>query len=187
MVQHSDSGVDVLVAPTRSVEAAAVVMASTSTMLPVLSALDHLIVIADGGRMRGSVSSLVQQANVVVVAHRQHAGSSAAAALGIERVADLTVQLATRSIPTVIALIGSRPYTAQDVADFVNADVVAIADDPWSASVIAGRAGSAVRFRRSPLMRSLRELTGIVSARLRPVVANDDWSFSFDDPSVERR
>jgi hypothetical protein len=185
MIQHAQSGLDVLVAPTRAVEAAAVVMAATMTVLPVLSALDLPVVVADGGRLRGGLSALVQCAGVVVVAHRQHPGSAAAAALGIERVGELTAHLVTRSIPTMVALIGAVPYTADEVTEFVQADaVVALADDPWSAAVLAGRAGSSIRFRRSPLMRSLAELAGVVSARLRHVEPNDSWSRSFEKRSV---
>lgn len=168
MVQRTASGLDVLVAPTRSVEAAAVVLAASNTVLPVLSALDWPVVIADGGRLRGGISAMVSQAGTVVVAHRQHSGSAAAAALGFERLAELTSQLAVRSIPTVIALIGSRPYTTEDVSEFVRADtVVPLAEDPWAAAVLAGRAGSAARLRRSPLMRSLADLAGVVSTSLR--------------------
>jgi hypothetical protein len=188
MLQRAQSGVDVLVAPTRAVEAAAVVLAAATSVLPVLAALDLPVVIADGGRLRGSLSSLVLQANVVVVAHRQHSGSAAAAALGIERVAELTSQLTTRSIPIIVALIGSLPYTADEVGEFVQADaVVALADDPWAAAVLAGRAGSAVRLRRSPLMRSLDELVGVVSASLRHIGPNDSWSRSADGRSAHGR
>ncbi|MDP9464598.1 MAG: hypothetical protein M3P52_08245 [Actinomycetota bacterium] len=188
MVQRAASGIDVLVAPTRAVEAAAVVQAATTSVLPVLSALDSPVVIADGGRLRGGLSALVSQAGIVVVAHRQHSGSAAAAALGFERVAELTSQLAVRSIPTVVALIGARPYTADEVAEFVDADtVVALADDPWAAAILAGRAGSAIRLRRSPLMRSLAELAGVVSARLRHIRLHDDWPPSFDEQSVDGR
>jgi hypothetical protein len=188
MVQRAPSGVDVLVAPTRGVEAAAVVLAATPSVLPVLSALDLPVVVADGGRLRGGLSALVLQAGVVVVAHRQHPGSAAAAALGIERVAELTSQLATHSIPTVVALIGGRPYTADEVAEFVEADtVVAIADDPWAAAVLAGRSGSATRLGRSPLRRSLDELAGAVSASLRHIGPHDGWSRSSGDRSVNDR
>jgi hypothetical protein len=125
---------------------------------------------------------------VVVVAHRQHSGSAAAAALGMERVAELTSQLAARSIPTIVALIGSTPYTVGEVSDFVRADaVVALADDPWAAAVLAGRAGSAVRLRRSALMRSLDELVSLVDASLRHVGPNDHWTRSFDDRVVDDR
>lgn len=188
MVQRAASGVDVLVAPIRAVEAAAVVLAAAPSVLPVLAALDLPVVLADGGRLRGGLSALVHEASVVVVTHRQHSGSAAAAALGIERVAELTSQLATRSIPTIVALIGDRPYTADEVADFVQADiVVAVADDPWAAAVLAGRAGSAVRLRRSALMRSLEELAGAVSASLRQIAPRDSWSRSFDDRSLNDR
>lgn len=177
MVQRAPSGVEVLVAPTRAVEAAAVVHAASTSVLPVLSALDQPVVIADGGRLRGGLSALVGQAGVVVVAHRQHPGSAAAAALGLERVADLTAQLAVRSIPTVVAMIGERPYGVDEVAGFVDADtVVALADDPWAAAVLAGRAGSAIRFRRSPLMRSMPDLVGVVSARLRGGRLRESWA-----------
>jgi hypothetical protein len=188
MVQRSESGVDVLVAPARAVEASAVVMAATTSVLPVLAALDLPTVFADGGRLRGGLSALVIQAGVVVVAHRQHSGSAAAAVLGFERVAELTAQLEARSIPTVLALIGDRPYTADEVAGFVHADtVVAIADDPWAAAVLAGRAGSAIRLRRSPLMRSLDELAGVVSARLRHSGSNEGWPQPFDEQPLDAR
>jgi hypothetical protein len=176
MVQRAASGVAVLVAPTRAVEAAAVVQAATASVLPVLSGLDSLAVIADGGRLRGGLSALVGQAGLVVIAHRQHRGSAAAAALGFERVAELAAQLAVRSIPTIVAMIGTSPYGVDEVAHFVRVDtVVALADDPWAAAVLAGRAGSAMRFRRSPLMRSLIELAAVVAAGLDHVRMGDDW------------
>lgn len=176
MVQHAAAGIDVLVAPTRTVEAAAVVLAATTSVLPVLSALDWPVVIADGGRLRGGISALVSQAGIVVVAHRQHPGSAVAAALGFERLAELTAQLAVRSIPTVVALIGARPYSAQEVSEFIQAEtVVPLAEDPWAAAMLAGRAGSAMRLRRSPLMRSLADLAGIVSTSLRHNRVTDGW------------
>jgi hypothetical protein len=175
--QRSQSGVEVLVAPTRAVEAAAVVLAASSSVLPMFGDLDVPVVVADGGRLRGPMSALVLQAGVVVIAHRQHAGSAAAAALGLERVAELASQLAARSIATVVALIGTVPYGAGEVAQFVTADrVVVLADDPWAAAVLAGRAGSGIRLRRSPLMRSLTELAGVVSATLRRVSTPDVWA-----------
>lgn len=167
-VQRARSGVDVLLAPARAVEAAAVIRAATTSVLPVLGAVESPVVVADGGRLRGALTALAVQADVVVIAHRQNSGSCAAAALGFERVAELALLLAVRSIPTVVALIGQRPYAADEVAEFVQADtMIALADDAWAAAVLAGRAGSAIRLRRSPLMRSLPELTAVVSARLR--------------------
>jgi hypothetical protein len=188
MVQRTQSGLDVLVAPTRAVEAAAVVSAAAATVLPVLAATQSTVVIADGGRLRGALSALVTHAGIVVVAHRQNSGSAAAAALGLERIAELTSQLAVRSIPTIVALIGSRPYAADEVAQFVRADtVVEIADDPWAAAVLAGRAGSALRLHRSPLMRSLVVLAGAVSASSRQLGAHESWQRPVDEPSVGGR
>ena len=176
-VQAARAGVDVLLAPTRAVEAVAVIHAATASVVPVFSALDSPVVIADGGRLRGALSALAIQADVVVIAHRQNSGSSAAAALGLERVAELASMLALRSIPTVVALIGQRPYAADEVADFVDADaVVAMANDNWAAAMLAGRAGSAARLARSPLMRSCSELAAVVSSRLRHVRLPDDAS-----------
>ncbi|HZX55662.1 MAG TPA: hypothetical protein VFE86_13325 [Ilumatobacteraceae bacterium] len=184
MVQHARGGIDVLVSPARPVEAAAVVAAATPSVLPVLAAVASPVVIADGGRLRGALSQLVLHADVVVVGHRQHPGSAAAAALGFERLAELTSQLAVRSIPTIVALIGDRPYGADDIAVFVEADaVVTVADDPWSAAVFAGRAGSARRLRRSPLMRSLGELAGAASANLRQLRSYDG---SMSNGTLER-
>ena len=155
MSQRSQSGVEVLVAPTRSVEAAAVVLAATTAVLPVLCGLDL----------------------PVVIAHRQQRGSAAAAALGLERVAETASQLAARSIPMVVALVGAEPYGVDEVAQFVRADaVVALADDPWAAAVLAGRAGSGTRLSRSPLMRSIVELAGVVTQWLPRVSPSDVWA-----------
>ena len=167
-VQRSVSGVDVLLAPTRAVEAAAVIHAASTSVLPMLAAIESSVVIADGGRLRGALSALAIRSDIVVIAHRQNSGSAAAATLGLERVAELTSLLAARSIPAVVAMIGDRPYSCAEVADFVEADaVVPLANDPWAAAVLAGRAGSAIRLRRSPLMRSFAELAGVISSRLR--------------------
>jgi hypothetical protein len=173
-VQRSVSGTDVLLAPTRAVEAVAVVNAAAASVLPVLVAVASPVVIADGGRLRGALSPLALKSSIVVIAHRQNAGSASAATVGIERVAELASLLAARVIPTIVALIGDRPYTAAEVADFVGADtVLALADDPWAAAVLAGRAGSAIRLRRSPLMRSCAALAAELSARLRHAGISD--------------
>lgn len=174
--QPSRSGLEVLVAPLRTVEAAAVINAATQVVLPVLSALESPVVVVDGGRLPGSLPPLAVQAGVVVVSHRQHPGSAAAATVGIERVADTCDLLRRRALPHVVALVGDRPYAADEVARFVGADaVVAVADDPWAAAVLAGRAGSAVRFRRSGLMRSMHSLAAAVSAVLRQSRHDPAW------------
>jgi hypothetical protein len=168
MFQTSASGVEVLVAPTRAVEAAAAVAAAATTVLPVLAALEEPVVLADGGRVRGRLTPLVAAAGVVAVMHRQHAGSASAAAVGLERVADLCDLLTLRSIPYVVGLIGERPYRCDEVAAFAGADLVVPIDvDEWAAAVFAGRAASAARLRRSGLFRSLGSLALLLATRLR--------------------
>ena len=175
-VQHSPSGIDVLVAPSRTVEAAAAVAASAPTLLPVLAAIDETVAIADGGRFDGGAAALVAHAGVVVLGHRQHQGSAAAAAVGLERLSDTCEVLTRRSVPFVVALIGDRPYRCDEVAAFVGAPtVVGVALDAWAAAVFSGRAGSRVRLRRSALWRSLAQLSGVVSASVRATREDARW------------
>ena len=187
-VQRSASGVDVLLAPARALEALAVVNAATTFVLPVLAAIEAPIVVADGGRLRGALSPLAGHSSVVVIAHRQNSGSAAAATVGLERVAELTSLLAARSIPVIVALIGERPYSAVEVGEFVDADTVfALVDDPWAAAVLAGRAGSTIRLRRSPLMRSFAGLAAVISAKLRYIGLGEYLPPSFDERWVDDR
>jgi hypothetical protein len=184
-VQRAAGGVDVLLAPARATEATAVVNAAALSVLPVLAAVGSPVVVADGGRLRGALSALVVKSSVVVIAHRQNAGSAAAATIGLDRVAELTTLLADRAIPTIVALIGEQPYSVAEVAEFVAADtVLGVADDPWAAAVLAGRAGSAIRLRRSPLMRSLARLAAELSAQLRHAGISDHFGVSLDERRV---
>jgi hypothetical protein len=167
-LQPTPTGLELLAAPHRALEAAAVVNAAAATVLPVLAALDDVVTVADCGRSRGALPAIVASASVVVLAHRQHAGSAAAATVGLERVAETADLVQRRGTPLAIALIGSRPYGEADVAAFTGADVVVpVADDPWAAAVLAGRAGAASRLRRSSLMRSLTVLAGTVAVHTR--------------------
>lgn len=175
MVQCCPSGLEVLVGPSRAVEAAATVGAA-GLMLPVVSALGSVVVIADGGRLRGTLSALTVQAGLVVVVHRQHPGSAAAATAGLERVGELCSLLSVRSIPFVVALVGDEPYGGDEVAAFVGADLlVELAVDPWAAAVLAGRAASPARLKRSALAKSAAGLAATVSVRLRELRSEFTW------------
>jgi hypothetical protein len=166
-VQHSRAGVDVLVAPARATEAAAVVHAATRAVLRLMSSASAPLTVIDGGRARGGLPAAVSGSAAVVVCHRQQSGSAAAAALGLGRVAEIIELLATRAAPAVVALIGDRPYGCAEVARFLDGPpVVAVADDPWAASVLAGRAASATRVRRSPLMSSVAAVADAVMAAM---------------------
>lgn len=157
--QRTPSGLAVLVAPVRPAECGAVVAAATP-MLPVMSAQREPCSVADVGRVGGTLPPAVAQAGVVVVSHVQHAGSPAAAALGMERLADRCALLTMRSLPTIVALHGTVPYGIDEVRTFLGVStVVAIADDPWAAAVIAGRPGSPRRLRRSAWWASVERLS----------------------------
>jgi hypothetical protein len=166
-LQRSDRGIEAIVAPTRALEATAAVAAATAPLLPVLSAVADTVAVVDAGRQIGSAANVITAADFVVVSHRQHIGSAPAAATGIERLADACAALARRGKRYVVALIGDRPYGVDEVARFVGAPLAtSVAIDEWAAAVLSGRAGSAIRHRRSPLMASLAELSRMVSASL---------------------
>ena len=179
MFQLSPSGLEVLVAPVRAVEAAAAVLAASSTVVPLLAALRQPVVIVDGGRLTNSLSPVLTAAGVVAVMHRQHPGSAAAATVAIERLADQCDGLRLRSIPFVLGLIGDHPYPVDEVAAFVGAGAATLVPiDHWAAAVLAGRAGSASRLRRSPLMRSLGAMAQLLSITLRDSGAELAWTGS---------
>jgi hypothetical protein len=115
--------------------------------------------LVDAGRLRSVVPPVVRHAAATVVCHRQFAGSPAAAAVALERIAETVGLVRACDVPTVVALIGDRPYPADEVQQFVGAPVVVVASDPLAAAVLAGRASSVRRLGRSPLVASVRALT----------------------------
>jgi hypothetical protein len=165
--QTSASGPRVIVAPVRAVECAAVVHAAARSVLPALAA-DARPYLVDAGRLRGVVPPVVRHASVVVVCHRQFSASPAAAAVALERVAETVGLLRAFDVAALVALIGDRPYPADEVRHFVDAPVVTLASDPLAAAVLAGRPSSIRRLERSPLLASVRTLTADLAA---PMVA----------------
>jgi hypothetical protein len=168
-VQRATAGVEVVVAPARAVEAAAVVQAAHRAVLPALTVLgdhgfDHVVV--DGGRSVARQRFLIDSAATVVIGHRQARASAAAAAVRIERLADVVTSLAGTTARVIVALRGQQPYPGSEVAAFVDAQVVEIADDPVAAALLAGRAGSARRLNASALMRSVAALAAELDERV---------------------
>ncbi len=157
-LQRAAAGVDVLVAPTRTVECAAAVSAAA----PIMSALAGeagAVYVADVGRVGHVLPAAVARAQVVVVSFVQHSGSSAAAAVGLERLAERCHALMSRSLDAVIAVHGTAPYGVTEIGDYLGVDrVVEVAEDPWAAAVVAGRAGSAKRLERSAWWASMDAL-----------------------------
>lgn len=176
-VQRSAGGLGVLVGAVRSVEATRTVHEAAARVLPQLAPAGT-VAIVDGGRRCASsgIDPLLAQADVVVVCVRQRAGSAVAVAADLERTAELCDSIAARAIPLVLAVIGTRPFPAAEIAAYVAPDGAGltwceIADDPWSAGVLAGRAGSTRRLQRSPLLASAASASTHVQQRLSATAA----------------
>jgi hypothetical protein len=169
--QRARGGLTVVVSPMRSLEAMRTVH-EARRLLPSLTR-DGRPVVADCGAYGHlpAASPVLDDARMVVVCVRQRAGSPSAVAADLERAAECCDALAARATPTVLAIVGDRPFDAAEVAAFVagRGDVVPcceIADDPWSASILAGRLGSARRLRRGPLMASAARAAVVVAGQL---------------------
>jgi hypothetical protein len=174
LLQRSPTGLQVLTAPIRAVEAAAAVHELSHRVVPILSALRSPVFVADCGRPApgSTLPEIAAQASLVVVPVLQHGRSIRAAAVHIERIAELCDALASRAVPTVLAVIGSRPYSSTEIARFVSGDeepigVVELAVDEWSAQLLAGRTGSSRRVARGALLRSARAAAAELATRLR--------------------
>ncbi len=176
-VQPALSGLDVLVAPTRAIESAAAVSAA-GPLLGTLAASSRPYV-ADLGRFPASLPAAVVGADVVVVSHLQHHGSAAAAALGLERLAERCEAIQRRSLPLIVAVHGAWPYQPDEIGTYLGNDVrrpqrpsthnipiVVVADDSVSAAVVAGRPGSARRLARSRWMSSMIAVATLADERI---------------------
>ena len=184
------SGLRVIPAPVRAVEASRAVAEAAETIFPTLAALDSGVVVADTGSLRGlagagpiGVTSVVAQSAVTVVTHRQAHQSARAAAVRLERLAECFEQLAAAGVETTLAVIGRAPFEPDEIARFVGTGAVVpptvfeLADDPLAAAVLAGRSGvSQRRLLRLPLLRSAAALAAYLSNRLTALAAIDRWS-----------
>lgn len=166
-VQRAASGVRFIAAPIRSVEANRAVAEAEIRLAPLLEPADEPTVIVDVGRTDPArpLPAFATHARSIVVVHRQHAASPAAAGVRLERCAELVESVAHLDAEFVIAIIGDRPFDADEIGRFVaesaGVDVAAwsLADDPLAAATLAGRPGlSARRLARQPLLRSAAEL-----------------------------
>lgn len=176
LIQTSAAGLRVLAAPVRAIEAAATIGEIGTRVIPILSMLDSPVFIADCGRpnLGSGLAAVVAQAAIAVVPVLQHQRSARAAAVHVERLAELCDALGSRAIPTVLAVIGARPYSSAEIAAFVAGDgeqigVLELAVDEWSAAILAGRTGSPRRLQRAALMRSAVVASSQLATRLRAI------------------
>jgi hypothetical protein len=178
------SGLRVIPAPVRAVEATRAVAEAADAVVPTLASLATPVVLADAGPLSagGEVAAVVVQSTLTVVVHRQAQQSAPAAGVRLERLAECFEQLTAAAVETVLAVIGRAPFDAGEIASFVGASAVVapnmfeLADDPLAAAVLAGRSGvSRRRLMRLPLLRTSAVLAAFVSNRLTELVAADRW------------
>jgi hypothetical protein len=129
---------------------------------PVLAALPQADVIADCGRLEPNSPALeiVRHAHLVVMVVRPT----------LEGVAHLQARLAApiSDAPVGILLIGERPYSAAEVEAAVGVKVIgALAHDQRAAAMLNGEPGSSSALSRSALIRSARDLAGVIAGVAR--------------------
>ncbi len=178
------SGLRVIPAPVRAVEATRAVAEAADVIFPTLAPLVSPVVLADAGPFGGAAGppAVVTQSTLAVVVHNQAQQSARAAGVRLERLAECFEQLTACAVEAVLAVIGRAPFDADEIADFVGAGAIAtppvfaLADDPLAAAVLAGRSGvSRRRLLRLPLLRSSAALAAFLSNRLTEVAAIDRW------------
>jgi hypothetical protein len=178
------SGLRVIPAPVRAVEAGRTVAEATDAVVPTLASLVSPVVLADTGPFVGGegVPAVVARSALAVVVHRQAQQSARAAGVRLERLAECFEQLAAAAVETTLAVIGRSPFEPGEIAGFVGAGAVVappvfeLADDPLAAAVLAGRNGvSPRRLLRLPLLRSAAALAAFVSNRLTELAPSDRW------------
>lgn len=184
LAHDAPSGVRVVPAPVRTVEATRAVAEAERGVLPLAAELDRPVVLADlGARVAAhGPPSALSSSDVAVVVHRQCRSSARAAAVRLERAAELVDAVAATGVALVVAVIGRTPFEPDEIGRFLATDsggrpeppgagpgatLVELPDDPLSAAVLAGRSGvSARRLARLPLLRDARRVAVTIAARL---------------------
>jgi hypothetical protein len=164
-------GVPVLVMPVRASEASIAARELAVRLVPTLSALDSVTVIADCGRCHPTtISPVVTQAALVAVSVRQPSASPRAAAAHLDRVGELVDALTARALPVVVLVVGDVPYRPTEIAQFLghggDITVLSLADDAVGAGLLAGRDGLGKRFDRTRLGRTTATVAAELAVRL---------------------
>lgn len=178
LAHRTASGLRVIPAPPRSLEATQAVAESERRLVDLLAADVPAVLIADLGApvpARG-LPLTVERADVCVVVHRQATQSARAAAVRVERLAELVDAVAATCSSWLLAVVGATPFDPVEILGFVagpyttddaRLPLVELADDPLAAAVLAGRRGvSPRRFARLPLVRSANTLVAAITAML---------------------
>jgi MinD-like ATPase involved in chromosome partitioning or flagellar assembly len=171
------SGLRVIPAPVRSVEASRAVSESGTSVFPVLARVEQAVVLIDAGRPApaAGLHGAIPYADVVVVTHRQARQSARAAAVRLERAVEVVDAVGAAGVSVIAAVIGSGPFGSDEVAAFMLenvtaapvVDAVRLPEDPLAAAVLAGRTGvSARRMARLPLMRAAADAVPLLERAL---------------------
>lgn len=175
-VQHSRAGVDVVVAPFRSIEAARSIAEAEPKLVDAASSHPRPMLF-DHGRLdaRSSIPTTATRADLIVVVHRQTSASSAASAVRVERTAELIERIdASTEAPTAVAVVGHEPFDANELVGFWERSTarrlvtIDLPEDRLAAATLAGRVGvSARRLTRLPLMRAGVDLAALLASHAR--------------------
>ncbi|MDQ4071156.1 MAG: chromosome partitioning protein [Actinomycetota bacterium] len=159
--QRLPGGLAVVVAPESPEQSTRLLRSAGSRLATVLGGAGDTPIVVDAGRLSPSSPALgvIEAAATVLVVVRPRADELVA---GAERVAALGERAA-------LVLVGSGPYSANDVAAQLGCPVIGtVADDPRAARSLA-EGGSASALTRSALVRSVRTLaTALAGATGRP-------------------
>jgi MinD-like ATPase involved in chromosome partitioning or flagellar assembly len=175
LTRLSSSGLRLIPAPPSAAEAQHAVAQSARALAPVLAALRSPVAVVDAGDAPHQSTShpLVASAAVTVVVHHQRPQSARAAAVRLQRLADVVDPMSTSSAGLVVAIVGGDPFDIDQIesflADSVGAvPVVGLPVDDLTAAVYAGRTGvSARRLARLPLARAARHLALVVDGAVQ--------------------
>ncbi len=177
------SGLRVVPAPLRAVEAARAVAAADELISWAATDArsgDISTVLVDAGRLHPArrAPAAVRHADALVVVHMQRPESPRASAARLERAAELATWL--REVAAtggqaefVLAVVGDAPFAPRDIAAHLGVDgaamLVELPVDRLAAAALAGRAGvSARRLARLPLMRAAARLAERVADLTSP-------------------
>ncbi len=176
LAHDAPSGIRVVPAPVRTIEAVRAVAEAERCVFAVAADLDRPVVLVDAGAPTPAYGppGVLEAAGVAVVVHRQCHHSARAAAVRLERFAELVDVVVATGVAVVVGVVGDAPFEPEEILRFVSPELadsapelVVLPDDPLAAAVLAGRSGvSARRLTRLPLMRAAMPAASTIAAVL---------------------
>lgn len=171
MIRRAPGGLRYLPCPFTTREAARAVAEAMESVVPALSSGPvvgprNTVLLDVGDHLPDSLPGPALECDAVIAVHRQETSSARAAAVRLERFAELLEAVARRRStrhlpPPCVLIVGGRPFDPDEIVAHVGAglvlELITLPDDPMAAAVLAGRPGiSERRLRRQPLLRRAR-------------------------------